>query len=88
MKNIEAILVAAGCSFKDVVKTTILCALHAQISASSDSRPSLADIADFGAVNEIYGRRWPSEPPARSTFAVAALPKAARVEIECTAVLP
>jgi 2-iminobutanoate/2-iminopropanoate deaminase len=72
LKNLTAVLDAAGCTFDDVVKTTIF----------------LADIGDFAAVNAVYGRFMPDPPPARSTFAVGALPKGARVEIEATAVAP
>ena len=64
--NLRAVLAAAGCSFGDVVKTTIF----------------LADIGDFGAVNEIYATFMSDPPPARSTFAVGALPKGAKVEID------
>jgi 2-iminobutanoate/2-iminopropanoate deaminase len=70
LKNVGAILSAAGYSFADVVKTTVL----------------LADIADFAVVNEVYARYYTSQQPARSTFAVAGLPKGARVEIETIAV--
>ena len=70
LQNLTAVLDAGYCTWADVVKTTIF----------------LADIADFGAVNAIYGRRMPDPPPARSTFAAGALPKGARVEIEATAV--
>lgn len=45
----------------------------------------MADLAEFGAMNEVYAKHFASEPPARSTFQVAALPKAARVEIEVIA---
>jgi len=69
MKNVEAVLKAAGVSFKNVVKTTIF----------------LTDMKDFTTVNEIYGRFFPSEPPARSTVAVAGLPKGVNVEIEVIA---
>jgi 2-iminobutanoate/2-iminopropanoate deaminase len=55
----------------DVVKTTIL----------------LVDIDDFVAVNAVYARHLPDPPPARSTFAVSALPKAARIEIEAIAAI-
>ena len=72
MQNLEAVLRAAGCTFADVVKSTIF----------------LADLADFAAVNEVYGRRFPNDPPARSTVQVAALPKGARVEIELIARAP
>jgi 2-iminobutanoate/2-iminopropanoate deaminase len=70
MKNLEGVLEAAGCSFGQVVKTTIF----------------LADLNDFAAVNEIYGKRFSGAPPARSTVQVAALPKGARVEIEMIAI--
>ena len=50
-------------------------------------RRRLTDIKDFAAVNQIYGRRFPSNPPARSTFAVSALPLGAKVEIEAIAAL-
>jgi 2-iminobutanoate/2-iminopropanoate deaminase len=66
MKNLEGVLEAAGCSFAQVVKTTIF----------------LADLNDFAAVNEVYGKRFAGSPPARSTVQVAALPKGARIEIE------
>lgn len=72
MQNLEAVLAAAGCTFADVVKSTIF----------------LADLGDFAAVNEVYGRRFPSSPPARSTVQAAALPKGARVEIDLIAVRP
>ena len=72
LKNLAAVLDAAGCTWADVVKTTCF----------------LADINDFAAFNAVYGRYMPDPPPARSTFAVAALPKGARVEIEAVAVLP
>jgi 2-iminobutanoate/2-iminopropanoate deaminase len=70
LKNLEAVLDAAGCTMADVVKTTCF----------------LADIADFASFNAIYARFFPDPPPARSTFAVAALPKGARVEVEAVAV--
>jgi 2-iminobutanoate/2-iminopropanoate deaminase len=69
LRNLEAVLDAAGLGFADVTKTTIF----------------LADIGDFAAVNTVYGRHVPDPPPARSTFAVAALPKGARIEIEAIA---
>ena len=72
LRNLSAVLDAAGCSLSDVVKTTLF----------------LGDIGDFAAVNAVYGRFMPDPPPARSTFAVAALPKGALVEIEAIAVLP
>lgn len=71
LTNIKSILEAAGLSMSNVVKTTCL----------------LADIADFAAFNAIYSEFFPSAPaPARSAFAVKALPKAALVEIEAIAV--
>jgi len=70
LRNLAAVLDAAGCSFGDVVKTTLF----------------LADIADFTMVNGVYGRFMPDPPPARSTFAVGALPKGALVEVEAIAV--
>jgi 2-iminobutanoate/2-iminopropanoate deaminase len=70
LRNLEAVLDAAGCTFADVVKTTCF----------------LADIDDFAAFNAVYARFMTDPPPARSTFAVAALPKAARIEIEAIAV--
>jgi 2-iminobutanoate/2-iminopropanoate deaminase len=70
LKNLGAVLDAAGCTFADVVKTTCF----------------LADIADFATFNAIYARFFPDPPPARSTFQVAALPKGARVEVEAVAV--
>jgi 2-iminobutanoate/2-iminopropanoate deaminase len=72
LRNLAAVLDAAGVGFEDVVKTTIF----------------LADIADFRAVNGVYARFVEDPPPARSTFAVAALPGGARVEIEAIAIRP
>ena len=69
LRNLGAVLEAAGLAFGDVVKTTIF----------------LADMADFATVNGVYGRFVTDPPPARSTVAVAALPKGGRVEIEATA---
>lgn len=69
LRNLAAVLDAAGATLADVVKTTIF----------------LADMGDFAAVNAVYGRHVPDPPPARSTVQVAALPKGARVEIEATA---
>lgn len=70
MKNLEAILTEAGCSFKNVVKTTCL----------------LNDISNFKAMNEVYGKYFPENPPARAAFAVKDLPLGALVEIEAVAV--
>lgn len=72
LKNLGAVLDAAGLSFADVVKTTCF----------------LADIGDFAAFNTAYAPFFPDPPPARSTFAVAALPRGARVEVEAIAVRP
>lgn len=69
MKNIEAILHTQGLKFSDVVKTTIF----------------LTNMNDFPVVNEVYGRHFPENPPARSTVAVAGLPKGVQVEIEVIA---
>ena len=69
MKNLRAILNAAGLDFADVVKTTIY----------------LAHFEDFGAVNEVYARPFEQPYPARSTVAVRTLPKNALVEIEVVA---
>lgn len=69
MKNLEAVLTEAGSDFKKVIKCTIF----------------LADMGDFAVVNEIYGKRFPTEPPARETVAVKTLPKNALVEIGCIA---
>ena len=72
MANLTAVLAAADCSWADVVKSTIF----------------LTDMADFAAVNAIYGRFVSDPPPARSTVAVAGLPKGALVEIEVIARRP
>jgi 2-iminobutanoate/2-iminopropanoate deaminase len=69
LRNLTAVLEVAGLSFADVVKTTIF----------------LADMADFATVNGVYARFVTDPPPARSTVAVAALPKGGRVEIEAIA---
>jgi 2-iminobutanoate/2-iminopropanoate deaminase len=69
MKNVSAILKAAGYDFSDVVKTTCL----------------LADMADFKAMNEVYANYYTKEQPARVTFAVKGLPLGALVEIETVA---
>ncbi len=66
---IKEILERAGSSLERVVKCTVF----------------LADIDDFGAMNEVYGRFFPEAPPARSTVAVAALALGARIEVECIA---
>lgn len=69
LENVGAILRAAGMQFANVVKTTIF----------------LVDMADFAAVNAVYAECFGDVKPARSTVAVAALPKNARVEIEVLA---
>ena len=69
MKNISAMLAAAGAGFEDVIKTTIF----------------LADMADFAAVNEVYGSYFTAHKPARSTVAVKGLPRGALLEIEIIA---
>ena len=69
MKNLGAVLEAAKLSFEDVVKATIY----------------LVDLADFTVVNEVYGARFATDPPARATVQVAALPRGARVEIDLLA---
>ena len=69
LKNLTAVLDAAGLSFDDVVKTTCF----------------LADIADFDAFNGVYKTFVGDAPPARSTFAVKDLPRGARVEVEAIA---
>jgi 2-iminobutanoate/2-iminopropanoate deaminase len=69
LENLRAILTEAGTSLAQVVKTTVF----------------LVDMADFAAMNEVYGRAFGNHRPARSTVAVAALPRGARVEIEAIA---
>ena len=71
MMNLKAILNEAGGDFSSVVKATVY----------------LADIGDFATVNEIYASYFESEAPARAAFAVSALPRGARVEIEAVAAL-
>jgi 2-iminobutanoate/2-iminopropanoate deaminase len=69
IKNIAAVLKAADLNFGHIVKTTIY----------------LTNMNDFATVNEVYAKSFTSEPPARSTVAVAALPKGVNVEIEVLA---
>jgi 2-iminobutanoate/2-iminopropanoate deaminase len=71
MRNLAALLAAAGASFAHVVRTTVF----------------LADMNDFAAMNEVYARFVVDPPPARSTVQVARLPRDARVEIDVIAVL-
>ena len=72
IRNLQAVLDAAGLGFDDVVKTTIF----------------LTDVGDFAAVNAVYAKHMPDPPPARSTVGIAALPKGALVEIEMIARRP
>lgn len=69
MKNLEYILIEAGLTFENVIKCSIF----------------ISDMEDFGPVNEVYGKRFPSNPPARETVAVKGLPKGVNVEISCIA---
>ena len=71
LANLKAVLNAAGADFKDVVKVQVF----------------LADLADFQAVNALYGAAFSVDPPARSCYQVAALPAGAGVEIEAIAVV-
>lgn len=70
MKNVSAILEAAGYSLSQVVKSTVL----------------LSDISDFKAMNEVYSAYYPAEQPARAAYAVKDLPLGVKVEIESIAV--
>ena len=69
LTNLEAVLASAGASLADVVKVTIY----------------LADFSDFQAMNATYVRSFPSEPPARATVGVSALPRGAKIELEAIA---
>jgi 2-iminobutanoate/2-iminopropanoate deaminase len=71
LENIKSILEASGASMANVVKTTVF----------------LTSMEDFAEMNRVYSGYFPAEPPARSTIAVAALPKGAPIEIEAVAVL-
>jgi 2-iminobutanoate/2-iminopropanoate deaminase len=71
MENLKGVLDAAELTFENVVRTTIF----------------LTDMADFQAVNEVYGKRFTGVPPARATVQVAALPRGVRVEIDAIAVV-
>jgi 2-iminobutanoate/2-iminopropanoate deaminase len=71
IKNLSAVLNAAGTDLSRVVKTTVF----------------LADMNDFVAMNEVYGRFFSEEPPARATVQAAGLPRDARVEIDAIALL-
>jgi 2-iminobutanoate/2-iminopropanoate deaminase len=72
LRNIEALLRAAGAGFEHVVRTTVF----------------LADLNEFGDMNAVYGRFMATPPPARSTVQVSRLPRDARVEIDVIAVIP
>jgi len=69
MENLKAVLAAGGLTFANVVRCTIF----------------LQDMNDFARVNELYARCFPSNPPARATVQVAALPRGAKVEIDAIA---
>ena len=69
--NLAAVLAQAGSSMERVLKVTIF----------------MADMGEFGAMNEVYARFFPSSPPARSAIEAAALPKGVQVEMECVAVV-
>ncbi|HYQ16627.1 MAG TPA: RidA family protein [Polyangiaceae bacterium] len=72
LANLKAVLAAAGADLSHVVKTTVY----------------LADFSEFQAMNAIYVRAFPTEPPARATVGVAALPRGAKIELEAIARLP
>ncbi len=71
-RNLAAVLAAAGLTFADVIKTTVF----------------LQDMGDFAAMNTVYAEWFGSHHPARSTVAVAGLPRSVRVEIDLVAALP
>ena len=72
LKNLAAILEAAGSSLEHVVKTTVF----------------LSDMGDFKEMNEIYAKFFPNNPPARSTVQVALFSKEMKVEIDAIAIIP
>ena len=72
LENIRAVLAACGTSFEHVLKTTVF----------------LKDMAEFPAMNAVYARYFPTNPPARSTVEAARLPRDVRVEIEAIAAIP
>ena len=72
LKNLTALFAAAGVGLNQIVKTTVF----------------LADMNDFTAMNEVYGRFFSEAPPARATVQAARLPRDAKVEIEAIAVVP
>lgn len=71
LKNLSAVLEAAGTSLNNVVKTTVF----------------LADMNDFTAMNEVYAKYFSENKPARATVQAAGLPRGARVEIDCIAIV-
>lgn len=71
LKNLSAVLEAGGSSLSNVVKTTVF----------------LADMSDFAAMNEVYGKYFSENKPARATVQAARLPRDAKVEIDCIAVV-
>ncbi|NUM77663.1 RidA family protein [candidate division KSB1 bacterium] len=71
LENVKAILQAAGASFEHVVKTTVF----------------MTDLNEFAAMNEVYAEFFATNPPARSTVEVRALPRGAKVEIETMAII-
>ena len=70
MENLKAVLEACGSSLEQVLKATVF----------------VKDMADFPKMNEVYGRYFTANPPARATVEVARLPRDVRVEIECVAI--
>ena len=70
LQNVQALLQEAGSSLATVIKTTVF----------------MTDLADFNRMNAVYSEYFPSEPPARSTVQVTALPLGAQIEIECVAI--
>jgi 2-iminobutanoate/2-iminopropanoate deaminase len=71
LENLRAVLTAAGSSLAQVVKTTVF----------------LKDMGEFSKMNEVYGRYFSENPPARATVEAARLPRDVRVEIECVAIV-
>ena len=69
LQNVQGVLKTAGLTMANVVRTTVF----------------MVDLAEFARMNEIYAKYFPSEPPARSTVQVVALPRGARVEIDAIA---
>ena len=71
LENLKAVLEAAGSSLGRVLRTTVY----------------LKDLGEFARMNEVYGRYFPENPPARATVEVARLPREARIEIEAVAAI-